>query len=334
MTSAKKILFRADAKPEIGIGDLMSLIQLSKYFEEDGWQAFFMIRAYEAGIRLIEKYEIKQVRIIESNITIPEEVNEINTYILTKSIDVVFFEITENKISDYLGLLSDVSKACVSFDGKILPDMKLVVDWDVAAHDYFSPDKYPETKFLLGPEYVILPYNFDLKRVAARRIHHPPKRMLIAMGGADEFDFTSQVIQELVNQKIQIAVTVVIGSGYKYRADLDAQLEESKLRYELKENISNMFEEYMRCDLAIGAGGLTASELVATGTPAYLIAIYEHQEARCKYFDENGWATYLGDFKTWKTNLPIRFDGIVKRIPVNFFKYRSIINICNEFTTK
>ncbi|MFQ5676793.1 MAG: hypothetical protein ACE5G1_12925, partial [bacterium] len=37
------------------------------------------------------------------------------------------------------------------------------------------------------------------------------------------------------------------------------------------------------------------SELVATHTPSLLVAAYEHQVARCRYFDEKGMAVYLGN---------------------------------------
>ena len=55
----KRILFRADAKPSIGIGDLMSLINLSFYLNPREWECFFMIKAYSAGIKLAKRIEKK-----------------------------------------------------------------------------------------------------------------------------------------------------------------------------------------------------------------------------------------------------------------------------------
>ena len=78
----------------------------------------------------------------------------------------------------------------------------------------------------------------------------------------------------------------------------DKNLINSNIKYLIKENVTNMLDEYLDCDIGIGAGGLTSSELVATKTSAILIATYEHQIARCQYFNEMGWAKYLG-FKSY-----------------------------------
>ena len=326
----KKILFRADAKPEIGIGDLMSLIHLSEYFKADGWQTFFMIRSYPAALKLVEQYKVKNLTIIESDISISDEVLKINQFILDNNINLVFFEITENRLSDYTGITSNVYKACVSFDGYILPDMNLVVDWDVEAKKYFQPEKYPSTKFFLGPEYVILPFNFDLKKVSKRKINTPAKKLLISMGGADELNLTCQIVEKLQKQKNQLHTTIIIGSGYQYKKELKRQLKKVSFKYKIKENISNMFKEYMACDVAIGAGGLTSSELVATNTPAFLIAVYNHQEARCIYFNQKGWAVYLGNSNNWKNNFPIILHCQINNNLVGFFKHNAIVEACNE----
>ena len=156
-----KVLFRADARPAIGIGDLMSLINLSKYFKESGWEVHFMIRGYDAGLKLAKKYNLHRLSILPPNISVTNEIEAINQYSEQNSIDLLFFEITERKLTEYQGISTGIKKACISFDGKILPDMDLVVDWDVEASIYFVPEKYLKTRFLLGPEYVVLPFDFN-----------------------------------------------------------------------------------------------------------------------------------------------------------------------------
>ncbi|MGA1823506.1 MAG: hypothetical protein ACMUIP_02500 [bacterium] len=329
----KRVLFRADANPKIGIGDLMSLIHLSYYFKTDGWETFFMIRSYTAGLRLAEQYGIVNCEIIDNNITIPEEVCAINKFVHEKNISLIFFEVTENRVSDYVGISSDVYKACVSFDGFILPDMDVVVDWDVEATRFFQPEKYSKTKFLLGPEYVILPFNFDFDRIKKRKYTNTPERLLICMGGADEFNLTCRVVNVLKKQKIKLQTTIVIGAGYAFRNELEDSLKNAAFPCEIKENISDMFEEYMKCDIAIGTGGLTSSELVATRTPALLIAAYEHQVARCKYFHKKGWVYYLG-YRGFKSNE--MSDNLIMVSMSNcdqFFDTYAILKACNEFVT-
>jgi spore coat polysaccharide biosynthesis predicted glycosyltransferase SpsG len=150
------------------------------------------------------------------------------------------------------------------------------------------------------------------------------------LGGADEQNFTQKVVNILLNSEKQIETTIILGAGYQYKAPLEKRLRGSKLKYTIKENVLDMFEEYMGCDLAIGAGGLTASELVATRTPSILIATYEHQIARCQYFNDRGWAMYLGLKKTNRQNLLEAINHI--RMPAQSpnFRTRAILDACNE----
>lgn len=77
----KRILFRADAKQSIGTGDLVSLIHLSRYFENDGWQSHFIIRDYDASVEIVRKNKIKSYLIIKEPYLIGKETKEINNYI-------------------------------------------------------------------------------------------------------------------------------------------------------------------------------------------------------------------------------------------------------------
>jgi len=292
-TFVRRILFRADAAPHIGIGDLMSLIHLSKYFDET-WETFFVIKDYRAGLDLISKYKIDDSIVIKQDIDIEDEIILLNKFIKEKSIDVIFFEITERKLTDYQGIDNKVKKMCVSFDGHILDNMDLVVDWDVEAYKYFLPSKHPYTRFLLGHEYVILPQEFYSKNILYREYSKFTKKVLIAMGGADELDFTYKVTKVLIEARLDIEIVAIIGSGYENIGNLEKLVNKFSSKCKIKFNVTNIIDEYLDCDVAIGAGGLTSSELVASKTPSVLIATYEHQIARCKFFHEHGWVKYLG----------------------------------------
>ena len=291
----KRILFRADAKPSIGIGDLISLISLSKYFIKAGWKIYFMIRGYEAGVKIAQKYRLSNLITIDPQCSLDEEVRAINSICSKECIDLVFFEITERSLSDYKGLKDTFKKAAISFDGNLLDDLSLVVSWVPDSTKLFNPNKYPKTKFLLGYEYVTLsPEFFDDPRIKIRQYNPNPRKILVAMGGADENNLTKKVVDALIINKIYLQTTIITGGGYEFLEKLENNLELSGLNYQLKNNIINMLEEYLDCDIAIGSGGLTASELVASRTPAILIAAYEHQIDRCKFFQSKGWGQYLG----------------------------------------
>lgn len=286
----KKILFRADAKPSIGTGDLMSLITLSEYLSD--FECFFLTQDTPAAKGMVGCRMLKNVIWISENASIEEDVAAINAALDKYAIGILFFEITERKLTEYIGLKNGVSKLCVNFDGVIPDDMKLVINWDAAADKYYDTNSLLNTTFLLGPKYVILPKAFYSDDIKKREYTQDRKKILIAMGGADELDFTLQVAEAVVGKDREL--TVVVGAGYNQIERLRNSLDAKGANYKIKINVSDMLTEYLSCDFAIGAGGLTSSELVASRTPCALMATYEHQIARCEYFDREGWAKYLG----------------------------------------
>jgi spore coat polysaccharide biosynthesis predicted glycosyltransferase SpsG len=287
----KRILFRADAKPSIGVGDLMSLITLSKYFNET-WEVFFLIKSYKAALILVQQHQLQNVITMKENIPLEEEIVFINNTIQKLTIDILCLEITEIKLSSYIGLDQTIKKVAINFDGDILDNLDLLVNWDIDVEKLFDGKAYQKTKFLLGPQYVILP-----KEIYTIKKSNPTKRdkkLLIAMGGADEFNLTQKVIDTILQNNLNLKITIIVGAGYEYLSSLQNTLKNSNTKFEIKQNITNMIKEYSVCDIAIGAGGLTASELVAAKISTILIATYQHQIARCEYFEKEGLATYLG----------------------------------------
>jgi len=290
------ILFRADSFTEIGTGDLMSLIQLSKYFIKEGWDVSFMTQRTESAIKLLESHNVDNIFFIESGKSLSYEINYLNSIVELNNIQVLFFEITERKLTEYKGISSTPFKACVCFDGHVPNNFQFVLDWSVSAQSNYNQKENTNTMYLLGPEYVILPITFDREKIKQRIYSTKTKNVLIAMGGADEFNITHKIVSDLITCN-SLNLNIILGAGYLYEETLIKLLQNSGAKYKVNKNVKNMFLEYMGCDLGIGAGGLISSELIATRTPAILISTYEHQIDRCEYFNRKGLAVYLGHKK-------------------------------------
>ena len=89
----KKILFRADAKPSIGTGDLISLITLSEYL--DDFECFFLTQSTSVAKKIIERRNQKNVFWLDENADVKVDVATINEIVDSHKIDMLFFEITE-----------------------------------------------------------------------------------------------------------------------------------------------------------------------------------------------------------------------------------------------
>jgi len=138
---------------------------------------------------------------------------------------------------------------------------------------------------------------------------------------------TSIVAKRLIDLDCKLSVKFIVGDGYNGLISLKQILSDSHLNYEIQRNVKNMLKEYLRCDVAIGAGGLTASELIASRTPSLLIATYEHQITRCQYFNLKGWAKYIG----FRDASPLIMEDIINFNPLREKTFTSKINQLVEY---
>ncbi|MCJ8344380.1 hypothetical protein MJH12_02480, partial [bacterium] len=198
----KKILFRADAHEKIGTGDLASLIQLSMYCEELGWHCDFLTKNSSSAQRLLESYQISQIHWMSDYIAIEDEVNHINLLLKQHDYDIIFFEITDTAYEKYRFVEKQVFKACVCFDGKVDHSFDFLLDWGIDAKNLYKHLNPIKTTLLLGPKYVILPYQFDFKKIDQKVLDHSSsKKVLIMMGGGDEFNLTCKILRPIINDK-------------------------------------------------------------------------------------------------------------------------------------
>ena len=256
-----KYLFRADAAPHIGIGDLVSLIKLSTYLKGE---FYFLIKNYKASKKLVESYNLNY-EIVSEN-----EIEYINNFIVKNEIDTAIFEITETSLMKYKDIKAK-NLICVNFDGIVPDNFDFVINWNSNTQKY-------KQKSLVGYEYAIIDKRFfEVKK-------ENPAEILIAFGGADEVDMTYKVVKFLLDRGVK-NLNVIVGAGYKGKV------------FEIftpKVNVLDMADEYKNAKIAITAGGLSSIEAVATKTPAILIANYSHQIKRCEFLEKQGVAKFLG----------------------------------------
>jgi len=293
------ILFRADAEESIGVGDLMSVIYLSRKFQKQLWKCFFVVKDYPPALKIIDQHKLSNLYLIPADISLSQEIDFIKKICRDKPIDCLLMEVTKNSLDRYkaLGKPSPI-KACVNFDGVITEDFDIVVNWCIDSSDGLYRT-YPskDIKFILGFENTILPDYLDWQKIHGRSFSKEVKKILISMGGVDEFDLSTRIIEALSPRIDDYEIRVVTGPGYLKQKDLYKYIDSEFGHFTLKEAVGDLFEDYLWADLAFSAGGLTSSELVATKTPAILVACYEHQINRCKYYSERNWAYYTGYYQ-------------------------------------
>jgi spore coat polysaccharide biosynthesis predicted glycosyltransferase SpsG len=288
-----RILFRADANDSIGTGDLLSFVYFSQYLNSEAWEFYFLARESKAARNIADSYSLHDcIYFIAEDSTISHEVDAINQLVNEKEVSHLFFQINLYDLAEYKGLTHEPYISVVCGNGTLIDKTDLVLSWAVDAVEFYKPYK-SGVEYFLGPEYVFLPRRFN--QPFAQRQNTKISKVLVSMGGVDEFHLTEKVIEKLIESGEELHLTIISGFGNHRCSNIKSMLEASGLDYCLKSNVKDMLKEFLSCDAAIANGGLTASELVSSKTPCLLVGAYPHEAERCKYFHENQWAVYLGD---------------------------------------
>ena len=127
---------------------------------------------------------------------------------------------------------------------------------------------------LIGPKYALLRPEFGAMRDFSllRRVSAQLKHLLITMGGVDQVDATSKVLEALLNCTLpsDLRITVVMGQQAPWLERVQLLVKKMPLPTELKVNVNNMAQLMADSDLAIGAAGSTSWERCCLGLPSII----------------------------------------------------------------
>ena len=171
-------------------------------------------------------------------------------------------------------------------------DPTLAADVVVNGNVQVTPETYAAARSAYcGPDYAILGDQFDGRHKTAVRPNL--ENIVVTFGGSDPAGLTSKVFQALQGEIQGLRCDIVLGPGAD--PDLLRQLDQTgSSEFIIHRGVPNLCDMMINADLAIAAGGRTAYELAATGTPAIIIPSIEHEEPVATAFDSAGAAIDLG----------------------------------------
>lgn len=290
-----RIAFRADASLQLGTGDLVSCLALERRARRRGHQSLVLARDHTPARDLLARSGAAH-ELLPAAQPLEVELEWIGAVCRRFGTDAIVFEITERGLDAYEPMPPPAPvMAAIDFFGAMTPRYHLVVNWDAGGAARYRTEDFPETTFLLGPQFVVLAPEFDAAAARERRIRARGRDVLIAMGGADGANHTVAVLEILEEVGGQLEVCVVVGSANPHRRSIERAAAGSRHHVEVVGPLAHLFDRMSACDLAFAAGGLTAMELLASGTPAVLIAAVPHQVSRCRHFADQGAAVYWGE---------------------------------------
>jgi UDP-2,4-diacetamido-2,4,6-trideoxy-beta-L-altropyranose hydrolase len=142
------------------------------------------------------------------------------------------------------------------------------------------------TRFCLGPHY--FPLRSEFTNVQRQKlVSKSVKQIVVTFGGSDPDDQALRLENILVSMKLDAAITIVLGPGYKGRAKGEGNID-------LIRDAKTLAPVFSAADMVVSGGGGTALELAHLGLPMILIGLADNQIANAKAVDAAGAAKYMG----------------------------------------
>lgn len=310
--------FRTDAAAHIGIGHMMRCLTLADALGDRGWRCVFVMRRLpgcpaEAQIT----HRGHELRILPKpgtpvadnwlRVTMQRDAAETAGALETISPDWL--------IVDHYGLdatwereLSSPGRRILVIDD--LADRPHVCDLLLdqtfgRRRDAYSGLVPDEARLLLGADFALLRPEFGALRhqTLVERDYRLGKdlellRVIVALGGYDEHNVTSRVLDALgyaVAQKIvpPVSVDVVLSGGAVHLASLREQRGRLPFSARIHVDTPYMADLIRSADLAIGAAGTTTWERACLGVPSLLMILADNQTEIAGLMAEAGAALLL-----------------------------------------
>ena len=274
-----KLLIRADANSEIGLGHVMRCLALAQACQDSGGAAEFLCASLPPAVdeRLrSEGFPVRRIDVVvgssaDAAATVEAARESSATWVAADgyALDAEFQSSMKGSGARLLVIDDMAHLAAYEAD--------LVLNQNPQATDAIYAHRAAGTDLLLGSRYAMLRREFCAWRDCPRK-PAPVRRLLVTLGGADPANVTLKVIQAIRQLETQaIEVIVLVGPANPHRAELVDAVRGSNRAIELKESASNMPELMNWADCAIAAAGSTCWELAFMGVPNLLIVLAENQ---------------------------------------------------------
>lgn len=294
--SVPRIVFRVDASLQIGSGHLMRCLTLADELRASGASSVFVVREQPGSlIELVVERGHAVIRLTESQRVDPgDDARETREALGDLSVDWLIVDhyglaaSWERSLRDRIGkvmVIDDLANR--SHDCDVLLDQNLRHD----AQRRYAPLVPAHCRLLLGPRHVLLRKGFD--QVPVRNWRREPRRILIYMGGMDQYNQAGKALAALGHVP-DMHIDVVLGLGHPFAAEIHA-MGKAQPRVCVMDAVADMAGIMTAADLGIGVCGMAAWERCALALPSLTCIIAENQREDALELDRIGAAKLVGD---------------------------------------
>jgi UDP-2,4-diacetamido-2,4,6-trideoxy-beta-L-altropyranose hydrolase len=289
------IYIRADANFVLGSGHIMRCLTIAKVLREKGQDVKFITADQEAE-NIIKKYNFSYVCLESDWNSLEDELPKLKKLISEDNVQAVIFDsylVTKKYLEEVRKLVKVVYLDDLN---QFIYPVDILINYNIYAERIPYMELYPaKPKLLLGCNYVPLREEF----IGKKKVHSQVGRdVLITTGGADTYNIAGQLLTHIrMRQEFdQLTLHIVAGPLNRNIELLKERIKEYPMVL-LHQNVSDMSELMLKCDVAISAGGSTLYELCSCGVPAISFSYADNQLLGVKEFDRQNIIYYTGDFR-------------------------------------
>ena len=335
------IVFRADASTQIGTGHVMRCLTLADFLSMNGAVCQFICKKLDGNIiSIIEKkgYQVfpikpdiksfnskKKLELYDSWLSSSQQSDASSSIEYVKELKPQWIVVDSYSLDrSWEKLLRPYCSNMLVIDdlANRLHDCDLLLDQTVLrSFDNYKNKVNDGCYILCGTEYSLLRPEFKNWRLKSKNkmFSDLPFKILLNLGGVDQNDNTSKIIDALVNCQLpkDTEITIVMGPQAPF---LKKVLKKSQLlpcTSFVYSGVSNMAELMSGSHICIGAAGSTSWERCCVGLPSIIVVIADNQRAIAKNLEACGAAVAI-DIE----NVIVELDVAIKKLLDNWSAYR------------
>lgn len=316
----KKLLFRADGNPKIGLGHLYRLFALVELYKEK--IDFVFVTKENSTIKVIpEDYEVDT---IINNIDIINEPNWLSKKYLPNEYIIIIdgYQFTQ----DYQKKLKSLGYTIMYIDDLITNHQyaDIIVNHSEGLQEESYTAEY-YSLFALGTQYAILRPSF-LEATRKKRLIYNIDTVFVCFGGADMYDLSCKATKALLLFSKFKKIHILLGGAYKHKHIFELQENNSNIYIHQNLQEKEIVSIMEQCNLAIAPASTTLYELCAIQMPILSGYFVKNQLNIYNSFLKKGAIYGCGDFSNY--SIQDFFESIQKITKLK--EYNSSLKIQQE----
>lgn len=270
------VLFRVNAGPHIGLGNLQRCLSLATALHRLGATCIFLTNEDPTVRNRIMAFDFEASKLNGVERGSAEDLKHTFAMAVRYRCDAAVVD-SYHIDPGYLRQLWAAGLFVVAIDdlARFPFPCQLVVNGGAHSHRLSYYSSSGDTLFLLGPQYALLrPEFWD---VPPRTVRDTVQNVLVTLGGADPHNLMPEMLGLLDDVPGDFTVTAIVGPFFQKRAEVECVARHCRRLVRLVLGPDSLRDLMLATDLAVSAGGQTLYELAATGTPTVAVQVADDQ---------------------------------------------------------